>query len=120
MNTVQKLRQTAFILQNGSCYYCGLDMWVDSVETFADMHRITIEQAELFRCTAEHLEARQDGGENTEINIAAACLYCNRHRHQRRAKPMRPEIYKHFVRTRVRNNNWHPVPKRVMRSAWHG
>lgn len=111
---IQKFRKSAFIQQNGRCYYCGFDMWLDSVEAFAEAYRITIEQARLFRCTAEHITARQDGGKDTKSNIAAACIYCNQHRHQR-AKPMQPEIYKHFVRTRVRNDNWHPVPRRALK-----
>jgi 5-methylcytosine-specific restriction endonuclease McrA len=114
MNHLKKLRKTAFTKQNGKCCYCGFRMWQDSAESFAKQHGITVEQARVFQCTAEHLTARQDGGKDKEPNIAAACWFCNQDRHHR-AKPMQPDIYKHFVRTRVRNDNWHPVPRRALK-----
>jgi hypothetical protein len=58
---LQKHRQSAFIAQQGRCIYCGCNMGNHP--------------------TAEHLQARQDGGTDRRDNIAAACWRCNYRRH---------------------------------------
>ncbi|MCB1616206.1 MAG: HNH endonuclease [Pseudomonadales bacterium] len=84
-------------------------MWVDgAVESFARQYRLTTRQASLLQCTAEHLQARQDGGEDTADNIVAACAYCNRKRHKRPV-PLPPQGYRHHVLKRVRKGKWHQV-----------
>ena len=87
MNIIKSHRKSAFTQQNGKCCYCGFHMWQDSAESFAKLHGITVKQARHFQCTAEHLQARQDGGRDVRENIAAACIRCNKLRH-RPKKPM--------------------------------
>ncbi|WP_277374865.1 HNH endonuclease [Pseudomonas sp. AA-38] len=85
-------------------------MWLDSAESFAIQHGITVKQARHFQCTAEHLQARQDGGRDVPGNIAAACIRCNQLRHKRK-KPMPAEKYLQHVVKRVSKGGWHPLPK---------
>lgn len=108
MPCIKKFRKFAFTQQNGKCCYCGFSMWQDSAESFAKKHGITIKQARHFQCTAEHLEARQDGGKDVVGNIAAACIRCNQLRHKR-PKPMAPEQYQKHVVNRVSKGAWHNV-----------
>lgn len=63
-------RQPVFIRQGGRCCYCGFAMWLDSSESFAECHGISVKQARFFQCTAEHLHARRDGGGDIRSNIA--------------------------------------------------
>ncbi|MFI8608002.1 HNH endonuclease [Pseudomonas sp. NPDC077649] len=106
MTSIQKHRKTAFTQQNGKCCYCGFRMWLDSADTFAKQHGITVKQARHFQCTAEHLQARQDGGRDARSNIAAACIRCNQLRHQRK-NPMAPAQYQQHVKRRVKKGGWH-------------
>lgn len=106
MTCLKKLRKSAFSTQNGKCCYCGFHMWQGSAESFAKQHGITVKQARHFQCTAEHLNARQDGGRDVQANIAAACIRCNQLRHKRK-KPMAPEQYQQHVRARVQQGGWH-------------
>jgi 5-methylcytosine-specific restriction endonuclease McrA len=108
MNSIKKHRYTAFTQQNGKCCYCGFSMWQDSAESFAKQHGITVKQARHFQCTAEHLQARQDGGRDVQHNIAAACIRCNHLRHARK-KPMAVKQYQQHVKKRVSQGGWHDV-----------
>ncbi len=108
MASISKLRKSAFIQQNGQCYYCGCPMWTDSPESFAKRRNLSVKQARHLRCTAEHLKARQDGGKDVAGNIAAACIYCNQHRHHRK-KPMDPEQYQRHVKARIERGGWHCI-----------
>jgi hypothetical protein len=56
--TLIKSRLKAFNLQQGFFIYCELPMWLDHPEAFAKKYKITIKQAKLFQCTAEHLKAK--------------------------------------------------------------
>jgi 5-methylcytosine-specific restriction endonuclease McrA len=113
MTNLKRNRQSAFTQQNGKCCYCGFSMWLDSVESFAKQHCISVKQARYFQCTAEHLVARQDGGGNSRTNIAAACTRCNSLRHRRKA-PMEPEKYHCYVQERLKKGGWHHMPKSAM------
>jgi len=62
------------------------------------------------RCTAEHLCARQDGGADTRENIVAACLRCNRQRHQGWKRAPAPETYLQHVRRLLSRKVWHRAP----------
>lgn len=106
MNSLQKHRQSAFAQQNGKCCYCGFVMWLDSPESFAETHGLSVKQARFFQCTAEHLHARQNGGGNIRSNIAAACIRCNRLRRARKVA-MSPEQYQCHVQKRIRKGGWH-------------
>ena len=99
-------RHSAYLAQQGRCYYCGLPMWEDDLESFCRDHNINPSQAQLLQCTAEHLHARQDGGLDTADNIVAACLRCNRSRHVGKRNPS-PCDYAQLVRKALRNGAWH-------------
>lgn len=103
--TLIKSRLKAFNLQKGRCIYCELPMWLNNPEEFAKKYKITTKQAKLFRCTAEHLKAKQDGGKDHESNIVAACYYCNQKRHKRKSPPD-PGAYKQLVMKRHRKGRW--------------
>ena len=101
-------RSKAFKAQSGRCIYCELPMWQNDINTFARKHHLSIAQARLFQCTAEHLQARQDGGSDHENNIVAACLFCNKKRHQSKS-PKHPISYKRYVTNRSERGKWNSV-----------
>ena len=105
-NTLQRTRALAFVNQNGCCIYCEKPMWLADPVDFAAKQSITFKQARRFQCTAEHLCARKNGGSDTAANIVAACLFCNRHRHMRKAE-LTPEQFQFHVRKRVARGRWH-------------
>lgn len=104
---IPKNRLLAFEKQEGRCYYCRVPMWLENKREFAAKHRITKKLAKRLRCTAEHLNARKDGGKNNRENIAAACLYCNSTRH-RASEALSPNEYRKHVRCHCRRHEWHP------------
>lgn len=109
-NTLSKKRNKAFERQQGRCCYCGFQMWKSSIDVFAAKHSISIKQARHFQCTAEHLQARQDGGLNNAENIAAACARCNRLRHRKRSKAPTPSEYQQHVQKLVNKGKWWSLP----------
>ncbi|MBD5801366.1 hypothetical protein AZOA_07800 [Azoarcus sp. Aa7] len=115
--SIVSARTHAYIAQSGRCIYCGAPMWSRSPEDFAAAHGISLVDAGRFQLTAEHLTARREGGSNSRPNIAAACLYCNRMRHQRKAPPA-PLAYQAFVQKRIAQGKWHPahLHKKVLRN----
>ena len=82
-----KQRLAAFKKQGGRCFYCGSPMWTEDRNKFARKHNITLKYAARFQCTAEHLLARCDGGEDKTNNIVAACRICNSTRHKCKIPP---------------------------------
>ena len=100
-------RSAAFSRQSGRCFYCDLPMWLDHADDFRPRYRLTPAQARQRRCTAEHLQARQDGGGNGAANIVAACQKCNQGRHRRKKVPD-PDGHRQRVRSRVAQGRWHP------------
>ena len=115
-NHLAHLRYSAYRAQSGRCFYCGFPMWVRNPESFAAAHGITSPQARLFQCTAEHLEARQDGGKDTKQNIVAACLCCNQRRHGRKEAPG-PDDYRLLVQRRLSKGGWHSKSLAILRRA---
>lgn len=103
--SLKKYRLKAFTLQQSRCIYCELPMWLENPEAYAKQYKITPNQAKIFRCTAEHLIARQDGGKDNQSNIVAACHYCNQKRHQRKS-PKDPLTYKVYVNNRIKKGKW--------------
>jgi hypothetical protein len=103
-----KQRSTAFIRQAGYCYYCSYPMWSENPHEFALKHKITLGQAKRYQCTGEHLKAHKDGGTAARSNIVAACLFCNRKRHQRKDPPP-PDQYKKMIENRIVQGRWHEV-----------
>ena len=106
MRPIAKIRVRKFKEQQGRCYYCALPMW----ET--DEERLRLQKFAgkggvwHLRSTAEHLQARCDGGQDTASNIVAACAFCNNYRH-RALKPLAPPDFVRRVRDRVAKGKWH-------------
>lgn len=108
MNTIKKHRQSAFHHQSGLCYYCQQPIWLNQPELFSSTYHLSFRQCQLFRCTAEHLLARQEGGGTTRNNIVAACHFCNQLRHKRK-KPMDPPRFRTYVHTRIERGRWNRI-----------
>lgn len=107
---LQRLRHQAFIQQGCRCFYCTLPMWEGDPSEFTARYGIRLRKAKHLRCTAEHLLAQQDGGGETLLNIAAACLWCNRMRHLgRHDKAPSPTKYKTRVTQLISKRQWHPA-----------
>lgn len=99
-------RHQSFLEQAHRCYYCGFLMWESDPEVFANTHGISLVQAQRFQCTAEHLEARKDGGSNARFNIVAACLHCNQARHRMKPAPS-PDVLRQLISKQLNNKSWH-------------
>lgn len=107
IKTIKKLRRQAAQEQGWRCFYCQLPMWETSLEEFIERYGISPGLAKRFQCTAEHVKARCDGGEDVAPNIVAACLFCNATRH--RAKdPLDAIKHVSAVRSRLAEGKWHP------------
>ena len=105
-NALVKHRHSAYQTQSGRCYYCGLPMWETDIDAFARTNKIKRKQARSLKCTAEHLEARMDGGSDAARNIVAACFLCNLRRHRRKQAPS-PIAYRELVQRQLRKGRWH-------------
>ncbi|MNM24916.1 hypothetical protein D3C81_353560 [compost metagenome] len=104
-SSISKIRSTAFQRQQGLCIYCQRPMWQSHLRVFAAANGLTKFQASQRRCTAEHLQARCDGGSSQQANIAAACAYCNQQRHQLKQAPT-PDAYKTYVQQQLLAGTW--------------
>lgn len=104
---LSRLRTRAASIQSFRCIYCHLPVWTGDPQPFMQRFHLTLREARALQCTAEHLLARCDGGKDSNDNIAAACLHCNRTRHQR-AKPLDPLAYQSLVQQRLSRGAWHP------------
>ena len=109
--SITRARAVAFDRQTGLCFYCKCPMCVGDPRAFAEKHGLTIAQARRRACTAEHLQARRDGGTSAQKNIVAACLACNQQRHRRKC-PREPEAHRRWVEKRIASGRWH--------RAWFG
>ena len=107
MSRIKTHRRNAFLEQSGRCFYCSAEMWLTQPDRFASRHGISEREARRFRCTAEHLVARSEGGSDARTNIVAACKFCNSIRHQTRCAP-EPTAYVQYVQRRLRAGRWHP------------
>lgn len=104
---IRKYRRRKAAEQHQRCFYCGFPMWGKRPEGFARHYDISVRDAQRFRSTAEHLQARCDGGTARLDNIVAACWFCNSHRHLRAVAPA-ADAYLALVRRRVGALAWHP------------
>ena len=77
MSRIKTHRRKAFLEQSGRCFYCSAEMWLAHPDRFASRYGIREREAWRFKCTAEHLVARCDGGSDSQTNIVAACAVCN-------------------------------------------
>lgn len=99
-------RTRAFKAQGGKCYYCNQPMWMKSEQELTSRYPITAKQAKLLKCTGEHLEPHSEGGSSSQMNIVAACWFCNTKRHARKTAPT-PDLYKLMVTRRLFKGAWH-------------
>lgn len=112
-NRLKSLRASAFLAQSGRCHYCDLLMWHSS----PDELNLRPRSAAPFRCTAEHLVAKQDGGKDVAGNVVAAHACCNHRRHQRPGPAPSPESFRALVQGRViRGKWWSSLPPRIARA----
>ena len=105
MTSLARYRQRAAVRQGFRCYYCGSPIWLENPDRFAATHGLSRAQARLLRCTAEHLEAKRDGGTDRRENIVAACEFCNQHRHRAR-NPLPPTAYRERVVEAMSHGRW--------------
>ena len=106
-DTIRTLRRQAAREQGWRCFYCQLPMWDTELDEFIARYGISRGLARRFRCTAEHVEARCDGGKDVAANIVAACLFCNGRRH-RVKHPLDASEHVSVVRLRLAKGRWHP------------
>jgi HNH endonuclease len=100
-HSLARLRFRAFSAQNARCYYCNLPMWLGSgASAFSASFGMLGRCGQQFRCTAEHLHARGEGGKDRIGNVVAACSHCNLTRH-RRKRPPSPERWRVIQRRRA-------------------
>jgi hypothetical protein len=111
MPIIRRSRLLAFNAQLGKCFYCDLPMWMQSP---SEVPHIPKKHAASLQCTAEHLTPRSEKGRDTPDNIAAACLFCNQHRHRLQPPPS-PEKYRALVGKQLANGGWHPRPLQALR-----
>jgi hypothetical protein len=106
MKKLIRLRHSAFQRQCGLCIYCGYPMIPgEDIDHFRAELALSPERAYEVVATAEHLQARCDGGTDTELNVAAAHLMCNARRHRMRPAPT-PEKYKAMVKVQLEKGCW--------------
>src|SRR3954471_10356204 len=74
------LRLAAADRQKWRRYYCDREMWDTHRLDYKQRHGLRTKVLWQFKCTAEHLIDRADGGEDDEANIVAACSFCNNRR----------------------------------------
>jgi hypothetical protein len=117
-NSFKHSRNCACINQSSICYYCEVVMAVSGGPQFARRYGLSLCQAKRHRPTAEHLQARCEGGSNAATNIVAACWHCNSLRHRCR-QPMDPASYKRHVQRRMSKGKWHQryVFERLLKST---
>ncbi len=106
-NTIKNLRQRAARMQGWRCFYCQLPIWNSSPEEFMNRYGMPRGLTKRFQCTAEHVKAKCDGGEDVAANIVAACLFCNATRH-RTKHPLDATKHASVVRSRMAKGKWHP------------
>lgn len=91
-NTLKNLRKQAAERQGWRCFYCRLPMWEANLQEFIVHYGLSPGLAKRFRCTAEHVEAKTDGGKDVASNIVAASLFCNSTRHKAKRPVTRPNM----------------------------
>ncbi|MEA9705255.1 HNH endonuclease [Xanthomonas campestris] len=99
---LKSLRIRAFHAQAGCCFYCGLPMWLASPSEL----RLKPSKARSFQCTAEHLVAQQDGGQDVPENVVGAHARCNQGRHKRRGLTPSPDAFRALVQKRLAVGRW--------------
>jgi 5-methylcytosine-specific restriction endonuclease McrA len=105
---IARARKGAFLSQRKRCFYCELPIWNTDRERnqLISRHGISEDAAKSLQCTAEHMQARQDDGTHDQWNIVAACLRCNRARHEGGAGAT-PLQHRQRVADAMANGMWH-------------
>jgi hypothetical protein len=117
-SVLTKIRNDKMRAQKGLCYYCDVPMWLEELSDYCRVFGLSANRAGCFRCTAEHLRARSDGGRDTIGNVVAACRFCNLTRH-RALRPLAASAYRDLVRRQLNKGRWHGfVPPRNLKMAW--
>lgn len=106
MKQLSELRRQQVRAQRGLCFYCHQPMWEGCPERFARLYGLKGSRLLWLQATAEHLQARCEGGANKASNIVAACKYCNSQRH-RTHDPLSPGDYARKVQRRLIAGKWH-------------
>lgn len=101
MNKIPFYRHAAAESQNWRCHYCELPMGGKG-SPYAEA--ISSERKRLL-VTAEHLHARQDGGQDSQNNIVAAHAICNQCRH-RSKRSRSPTEFATYVKSRLAKKKW--------------
>lgn len=101
---LRRFRKVAARKQRHRCHYCDAPMWSARPEVFAERHGLRLEDCAHFQCTAEHMVARRDGGQERR-NIVAACRFCNITRHEAET-PMSAEAFRAHVQRAVGDATW--------------
>jgi 5-methylcytosine-specific restriction endonuclease McrA len=109
VSTVARRREAKMRAQAGLCHYCSQPMWSGDPTRFRAAYGLSKAGAHLFRCTAEHLKPRCEGGTDSLDNLVAACWFCNVTRH-RRKRPLDPDAYRAMVRRRLQAGHWRRLP----------
>ncbi|QKD19414.1 HNH endonuclease [Mesorhizobium sp. NZP2077] len=118
-NKLAKLKILRANKQNWRCFYCDYLMWQGDPTRFAARYSLPGGFLNRFQCTAEHMQPRENGGEDRHENIVAACKFCNQTRH-RMSEVLTPAAYRQHVRKRVRAGGWHPRQFRhLLKEARH-
>ena len=99
--TPLSLRNLAAKSQNWLCFYCDLPM---SGKGSPYSKAVSAKIGRL-RVSAEHLHARQDGGQDNRGNIVAAHVVCNQCRHRAKDPKSPPEFATH-VKSRLAKRKW--------------
>ena len=106
-NRVAIYRQRAAVRQKGCCCYCGLPVVPHhQLSQFASERGLSEARVKALQCTAEHLQARCEGGADSPSNISAACITCNLRRHRMRPA-LPPDKYRDLVQRQMVNGSWH-------------
>lgn len=98
--TLLHLRRIAARNQGGRCCYCKQPIWDRKPGAFLRRYGISLDQVQQYRCTAEHLTPRCEGGKDRPGNIAAACLRCNSERHHA-SEPLPAALYEAYVHAQI-------------------
>ncbi|TAU07808.1 hypothetical protein ELI55_24620 [Rhizobium ruizarguesonis] len=106
-NKLKNLRIQAAQQQSWLCFYCRLPMWNTNPESYSLHYGISSGLAKRFQCTAEHVQARCEGGKDVAQNIVAACRFCNNARHKAKCPPD-AMTHASVVRRRLAKGRWHP------------
>jgi hypothetical protein len=96
----------AALWSNGGCTEKSLRVWTGNSVEFCKTFNMSAPQAAKFQCTAEHVVARCDGGEDVSSNIVAACKFCNSKRHCAKV-PLAEAAYGRKVKRRLSGGKWH-------------